>query len=33
MKPLHEKEVSFASKQPFFSWMSRIYDQIESDIL
>lgn len=33
MMPLHEKKVSFASKQLFFSWMNRIYDQIESDIL
>lgn len=33
MMPLHEKEVSFASKQLFFSWMNRIYDQIKSDIL
>lgn len=33
MKPLHEKEVSFASKQPFFIWLSEVYDKIESDIL
>lgn len=33
MKPLHEKDVSFASKQPFFSWMSEVSDKIKSDIL
>lgn len=33
MKPLHEKDVSFASKQSIFSWMSEVSDKIESDIL